>query len=275
VGRVGLHRKIPTAQETVTILSMAVLYDGAGSHGWITVTEENGIRYLQLDGTEEGAMDVHSENPVFHYLWFHKCSFLAQGPVGRALVLGAGAFTAPKLLAVDHPGAVVDAVDIEDQLERIARRYFRLELPAFARIRFHGIPGEQFLAEQPQQYDFIVDDLFDGFQHVPCRGRDANHVHRLRLNLADGGVCVKNLIWNPLIADTRAGCDETWQAWQSEFPNYLSLVLGDPDIGHNRLLIGANYAGTLAFTDAKLQLAHAGVPDHILHHTHDFSGRGA
>ncbi|HEV3203949.1 MAG TPA: hypothetical protein VGY77_06190 [Gemmataceae bacterium] len=247
---------------------MPVLYDAAGSHCWITVTENNGVRYLQLSGCEEGAMDVHSEKPVFHYLWFHKCSFLAKAQVRRGLILGAGAFTAPKALAIDHPGAMVDAVDIEPQLDSIARSFFRLDLPAYAGIQFHGLPAEQFLSAHRLPYDFIFDDLFDGFQHVPHLGRGADHVRRCHANLAEGGVCVKNLIFNPLKADTRAACTETWDAWKAHFPNHLALTMGDPDDGHNRLFVGLNDEEKLTFPEVTSRLARAGVPHHILQQTH-------
>jgi hypothetical protein len=74
-------------------------------------------------------MALDSELPVFHYLWFHKLRHLIGLPLRRALVLGAGAFTAAKCLAIDYPDAVIDAVDEEPELEAIARRFFRLDQP--------------------------------------------------------------------------------------------------------------------------------------------------
>ena len=118
---------------------MTVLYDAAGQQCWITVTEEFSTRSLLLDGCEEGAMRLDSEEPVFAYLWFHKCSHLAPSPrpllrgergrgeggspIRRALVLGAGAFTAAKCLALDYPQADIDVVDLEPALEPVARRH--------------------------------------------------------------------------------------------------------------------------------------------------------
>jgi hypothetical protein len=260
---------------------MRALHDAAGGHGWITVTEEHDTRYLHLDGCEEGAMDLYGEDPVFNYVWFHKCSVLGQAPVRRALVLGAGAFSLPKCLAVSYPQAEIDAVDIEPELAMIGRRFFRLDRPAFARIRFHGCPAEAFLAElhssEPRGsepfsnrllYDFIFDDLFDGFQHVPLAGRGAGHVGRLRAALADGGVCVKNLIWNPLAADTRQACTEVMASWREVFAGHGAIVLGDPSGGHNLLLIGspAHLGGDWVAWHARL--ARAGIPQAVLVQAH-------
>jgi hypothetical protein len=247
---------------------MAVLHDAPGACLRITVTEENAIRYLLLNGCEEGAMYVHSDDPVFNYLWFHKCSVLAERRPSRLLVLGAGSFSAAKCLALDFPEAIVDVVDVEPELEAIARRFFHLDHPAFAGIRFHGLPAETFLAGQPGLYDFIFDDLFDGFQHVPLLGQGPEHVGRLCGVLIAGGVCIKNLIWNPLLAHTRATCEETIAAWRTTFPHYARVVLGDPAGGHNLILLGRAGEQTLDWTEVRPRLAAAAMPETLLEQCH-------
>jgi hypothetical protein len=242
---------------------MRVLHDAAGDLCWITVHEDRRIRYLLLDGCEEGAMHLGSADPVFNYLWFHKCSLLVPQPLRRVLVLGAGAFTAPRCLALDHPDADVDTVDEEPQLEQIAHRFFHLDQPVFARIRFFGESAETFLARPNPPYDLIFDDLFDGFQHVPCAGRSEEHVRRLKNALADGGVCLKNLIWNPLNADTRAACAEVTAAWRARFLCYGLIALGDPGGGHNLILLGSG-SQSLDWPTVRSRLADAGVPEALL-----------
>ncbi len=242
---------------------MPVLHDAAGGLRWITVSEENGTRYLYLDGCEEGAMAVDTEAPVFHYLWFHKLSHLIGRPLRRALVLGAGAFTAAKCLALDHPGAVVDAVDEEPELAAIARKFFRLDRPAFNRIQFHPALAEDFLAREAGPYEFIFDDLFDGFQHVPVAGRGAGYVERLRSILPDG-VCVKNLIWSPRSADSRAACAEAIEAFRQVFPQHAVLTLGNRSSGHNVLALGLTTSRGFDWDVARSSLSAAGVPEQVL-----------
>ena len=244
---------------------MATLYDAAGHKCWITVTQEFSTRSLLLDRCEEGAMRLDSEEPVFTYLWFHKCSHLAGPPVRKALVLGAGAGTTAKCLALDYPQADIDAVDLEPDLEMIGRKFFRLDQAEFSRIRFHGMPAEEFLKKvSPGCYDFIFDDLFDGFQHVPDSARTPDHLDMLRSSLSHGGICVKNMIWDPFSAITRAACTELRERWTESFPNYLGLAMGDPERGHNFLLVGAAADGVLAWPVVKEKLGRAGIPKSIL-----------
>ncbi len=244
---------------------MTTLYDAAGQTCWITVTEEYSTRSLLLDGCEEGAMNLASEEPVFGYLWFHKCSHLVNGPIQKALVLGAGAFTAAKCLALDHPQATIDAVDVEPDLEKVGRQFFRLDHPEFARIRFHGLAAEEFLKTvQPESYDFIFDDLFDGFQHVPESARSADHLPHLRSALRSGGVCNKNVIWDPHSASSRSACAEIEGRWQEVLPNCLVLAMGESTRGHNFLLLGCKGGSFIAFSMVQTELKTAGMPDPIL-----------
>jgi len=247
---------------------MTTLYCAAGQQCWITVIEEFSTRALLLDGCEEGAMRLDSEEPVFAYLWFHKCSHLAGLPVRRALVLGAGAFTAAKCLALDHPEADIDAVDLEPDLEPIGRMFFHLNQQEFSRIRFYGMPAEQFLKTATSSYDFIFDDLFDGFQHVPESARRADHLHSLRVVLSPGGICVKNLIWDPLSANARAACRELQQAWTQIWPNQLMLAMGNPVKGHNVLLLGTTAEDAFVWPLVKEKLASSELPAAIMNGIH-------
>src|SRR5262245_3345738 len=191
---------------------MKMLYDAPGKTCWITVCESETTRYLELDGCEEGAMDLSSAAPVFQYLWFHKCSCLTGKRAANLLVIGAGAFTAAKCLALDHPQAQVETVDVEGDLRMVGRRFFGLDRPEFGRIAFHGVPAEEFMTEIQTRYDFVFDDLFDGFQHVPHNSRAPEHFTQLRNVVVDGGIIIKNLIWNPHSADTRHACEEAGAA---------------------------------------------------------------
>jgi spermidine synthase len=243
---------------------MTILHDRSGHGVRITVTEEQGVRYLYLDGCEEGAMALESEAPIFNYLWFAKCSRLALRPPHRILILGAGAFTAAKCLALDHPRAAIDVVDIEPELESIGRLWFRLDDVRYERLHFHGTAAELFLAKPAITYGYVFDDLFDGYQHVPLAGRGTEHVQRLASAIDSEGVAVKNMIWDPNVADTVTASSETARAWKQAFPQTLLVTLGNPNWGHNRLLIGRKSAVKLLWDQVREELRQAGTPDHVL-----------
>src|SRR5439155_20250481 len=133
----------------------------------------------------------------------------AVAPVRKALVLGAGAGTTAKCLALDYPQADIDGVDLEPDLEMIGRKFFRLDQAEFSRIRFHGMPAEEFLkAALPGSYDFIFDDLFDGFQYVLDSARTPDHLDMLRWFLSPGGILLWNFISFTFSSIARVVCSE-------------------------------------------------------------------
>jgi hypothetical protein len=242
---------------------MSTLLERAGTHGRVTVTEEGGVRYLYLDGCEEGAMFVDSEDPVFNYLWFHKASHLAR-PVNRALVLGAGAFTAAKCLAIDHARAAIDVIDLEPELLSVGRQFFHLEEPCYQSVLFIGEPAEIALPRLAASYDFIFDDLFDGFEHVPEATQGAAHAARLAELLADGGIAIKNLIWDRKNPDTVDSCSRMADAWHPQFPWSMEVLLGHPGSGHNRILLGAKKPQAYDWQTLGNLLKAAGVPPMVI-----------
>jgi len=242
---------------------MTTLLERAGTNCRITVTEERGVRYLYLDGCEEGAMFVDSEEPVFNYLWFHKASHLAR-LVRRALVLGAGAFTAAKCLAIDYAEAVIDVIDIEPELLSAGRQFFHLEEPRYRGIKFIGEPVETALPRLTHSYDFIFDDLFDGFEHVPEATQGAIHAGRLAALLADGGIAIKNLIWDKKNPDTVDACSRMADTWRRQFAWSIEVLLGHPGSGHNRILLGAKEPREYAWRTLGDLLLGYGVPSMVI-----------
>src|SRR5262249_24505089 len=204
---------------------MSTLLERVGTSCRITVTEEGGVRYLYLDGCEEGAMFVDSEDPVFNYLWFHKTSHLAR-PVRRALVLGAGAFTAAKCLAIDHSDVAIDVVDREPELLSVGRQFFHVDEPRYGRLTFIALPAELSLPPLPASYVFILHALLDGCEPVPEAPRGAAHAARLAELLAEGGIAIKNLIWDRKNPDPVAACRSMVDAWRPQFAWSMEVLLG-------------------------------------------------
>jgi hypothetical protein len=109
----------------------------------------------------------------------------------------------------------------------------------------------------------VFDDLFDGFQHVPPSCQSSAHFQQIRQSLRPGGICVKNLIWDPRSTDTCAACDEAYAALCSAFPHHALLRLGPEHRGHNRLLLGLTEPLGFALDEMGMRLRLAGVPEEL------------
>ena len=108
-----------------------------------------------------------------------------------------------------------------------------------------------------QVQDRIPDDLW------PDESRTHEHFRQVRRVLGDDAVFVKNVIWSTQAAQTRTACEEAQAALAEVFPQHLTLALGKPSRGHNRLLIGATGRTPLTWPEVRERLAEK-VPSLLL-----------
>src|SRR5262249_52123437 len=144
------------------------------------------------------------------------------------------------------------------------RQFFRLEEPLYQNVLFIGEPVETALPRLAASYDFIFDDLFDGFEHVPEATRGAAHAARLAELLADGGIAIKNLIWDRKNPDTVDACSRMADTWRRQFAWSMEVLLGHPGSGHNRILLGAKKPQAYDWQTLADLLKAAGVPSIVI-----------
>lgn len=116
-----------------------------------------------------------------------------EGPA-RVLVMGGGCFSLPKYLAAHVPGAVVDVVEIDPQMVRIAREQFFLDeclerTGAERDGRMRIVVGDAWaeLKGATEPYDVIVNEAFGGKR--PLGPMETNEGARVvREHLREGGV---------------------------------------------------------------------------------------
>eukprot|EP00939_MAST-03C_sp_MAST-3C-sp1_P002027 g2027.t1 len=133
-------------------------------------------------------------------------SFLVIGCGGGAVPLGIKRFTKSR--------AVVDVVDLSDEILYVAKTYFGLDPESSKNIRLHKADGIEFLrrkfrkysgaTEEGPNYDAILLDVaaHDAVDGAPLEMPPADFIHEDTLRLArdslrrDGGICAINVIAN-------------------------------------------------------------------------------
>lgn len=114
----------------------------------------------------------------------------------RTLFVGGGGYTLPRLIARDHPRALVDVVEIDPEVTRVARRYFGL--PRTPRVHTLNEDARWFALRGgvgTGVYDAIFIDAFNDLSvpyHLTTREATAQFARLLRPE----GALVANLIDN-------------------------------------------------------------------------------
>lgn len=109
----------------------------------------------------------------------------------RLLIIGGGAFMLPIAAFYQFPKTVIDVVEIDPLLIKIARDYF--DLPDDPRLRVHAMDGADFVAQSKTRYDMIIIDAFSGYT-IPSVLIDATAAKQYARHLKRSGVVAINLI---------------------------------------------------------------------------------
>jgi spermidine synthase len=129
----------------------------------IEVSEKDGIRYLHFSSEWiQGAMRVQRPNALeLHYTREMMAGLLLRDPPWprTALLIGLGAGSLAKFIYHNLPATRITVVEINPQVEIIARLHFKL--PADPRLRVVIGDGAQYMLKDGKKFDAILVDGFD------------------------------------------------------------------------------------------------------------------
>ncbi len=174
-----------------------VVYATQTPYQELEVADLGGTRTLYLDGQRHSAMDLDDPyRHVFAYTrYFHLPYLFVDDPdeIDRVLFIGGGGFSGPKRFAREYD-ATVDVAEIDPEVIRVAREYFRLE--ESEGLNVHNVDGRRFLRETEHTYDVIVLDAYKK-DKVPFQLTTVEFMRLASDRLSEDGVLVANVISAP------------------------------------------------------------------------------
>lgn len=154
-------------------------------------------------------------------------------------MLGGGVYTLPEHIALRHPDSQVDVVEIDPELERIAKEHFGYTAPA--NVRSIADDARAYVQRTTQKYDVILIDIFNE-QTTPFNVSTREFAAALKNILQPDGVVAVNIIGSldegckPLLTSLDA-------SYRSAFNAGLVVPIGDPSLESRQNIIGV-YAHT-------------------------------
>ncbi len=173
-----------------------VLEEATSPYNHIVVTERGTVRtmYFVVDGTYyiESRLDRgYAESLDLDYTRTMMAGFLVKPDVKRFLMIGFGGGQITNYLFKRFEGIEIDAVDIDPEVIRLARKYF--DVPDSPRYRTHAADGRLFVEQAGDQtWDIVLLDAFRGV-FVPMHLKTAEYYATLRDHLTPDGVVAANL----------------------------------------------------------------------------------
>jgi spermidine synthase len=193
---------------------------------------------------------VHSYNSLsdpqrlvygYEYIYAALTEYLARSQPAqppRTLFIGGGGYTFPRYVEARYPGSVIDVIEIDPEVTRVAAEHLGLN-PTGA-IRSINTDARQAIEEMPagQAYDLILGDAFHGFS-VPYHLTTKEFNDKLRSLMTPDGIYMLNII------DGRSGefVRSTVRTLRETFPYVAAIPVIENyrDIVRNTwVVVGAN-----------------------------------
>jgi spermidine synthase len=196
-------------------------------------------RILLQDLNVSGGLVLDDGSMAFDYTKYFDLYRLFTTELKTALAIGGGAYTVPRSILHDSPGATVDVAEIDPSLHALARRYF--DLPDDTRLRNHVIDGRRFLYDTQERYDLIFSDAYRSFVSAPPQFATLEFFRLARSRLRENGVLIANF-YGSLAPDTRATLYSVLRTMRAAFPQVYVIATAGPAseelqnfifVGHN------------------------------------------
>lgn len=177
----------------------AALYDIDTEYSRVQVFETNDprtqrrIRAMAIDPYfVQSAVFLDSEDLVFRYNPFYHLIRYFKPDFRDTLMIGGAGYTFPREYLRTYPNARIDVVEIDPQMTRIARRFFRLADDP--RLNIIHQDGRVFLNQaDAAKYDAVLMDAYGSLFTIPFQLTTIEAVRNVSRVLKDDGVVIANV----------------------------------------------------------------------------------
>ncbi len=152
------------------------------------------ITALSIDPlSTQSAIFADSDDLVFDYTKYYHLIRHFKPDFKQALMIGGAGYSFPKDYLRQYPEATLDVVEIDPEMTRIARDYFRLrENP---RLKIIHEDGRVFLNNSAaEKYDAVLLDAYGSLYSIPFQLTTVEAARRVKNTLKPDGVVVLNTI---------------------------------------------------------------------------------
>lgn len=174
-----------------------LIHEEASQFAPVVVYEHNGERCLSFNTIDSAGRQtcIRPSDPdrmVFEYTRMMTSALFAVPAPSKVLIIGLGGGTLPTALAKLLPEAVIDTVEIDPAVVRVAQTYFGFEPGPRQRVIVED--GREFVEQARRRgihYDLIMLDAFD-VDYIPAHLLTVEFLTQVKAILATDGALVAN-----------------------------------------------------------------------------------
>ncbi len=185
-------------------------------------TDNNGkaIRALAIDPYFiQSAMFLDSDELVFDYARYYHLIRYYKPDFEDTLMIGGAGYSFPKDYLKTYPNAKMDVVEIDPQMTKIAKKYFRLE--ENPRLNIIHQDGRIFFNHtESNKYDAVLMDAFGSLFSVPFQLTTFEAVQQINRVLKPDGIVIFNL-GGAIEGDASRFLNAEFKTYRQIFPQVL------------------------------------------------------
>ena len=186
-----------TAMSWSAPVAAKLLHQERSLYANIVVDQQGDLRCLKFThkrrNSNQSCLDVSDPNRlVFAYAKMTLMSMLLAPSPERVLIIGLGGGTLPMALRAMDPGVIIDTIEIDPAVVRVAATYFGFQPDDGSRVieqdaRVFGKRAKL----RGSEYDLIILDAFNG-DYIPEHLMTAEFLEEMRALLAPDGMLIAN-----------------------------------------------------------------------------------
>ena len=148
------------------------------------------IRRLYIDNLVHSEMFLGSSELTSAYAHYYEIPNFLNIDLKKVLMIGGGAYSYPKYFVKNYPDNIIDVVEINPEITKIAKNYFNLE--DSDNLNIYHQDGRVFLNNSTEKYDAVLIDAFNGFS-IPYHLTTVEFLESIDNHLTDNGIIVVNI----------------------------------------------------------------------------------
>ncbi|NYT75414.1 fused MFS/spermidine synthase [Alcaligenaceae bacterium] len=192
----------------------------------VLVIEEDGERCMNFEQTEDDGRQTcfdlaDPDKMVFAYTRMMTTALFVRPNPQNILIVGLGGATIPRAFAKILPDAIIDSVEIDPAVVRVAERFFGYEQGPQQRVFIED--GRDFVeraSREGRKYDMVMLDAFD-VDYIPAHLLTVEFLHVVRTILSPDGVLVANTFTNSHMYEQESA------TYAAVFGNFFNLREGN------------------------------------------------
>lgn len=150
------------------------------------------ILIMQLGRQRAGGMSLSDRPLPFNYLYYFRLAEHFNPDFKNTLMLGGAAYSFPKYFLKQYPNSIIDVVEIDEKVTRVAQEYFGLQENPNLDIIHED--ARTYINTCKEKYDVIYSDTFRNAISLPYQLTTVEAIEKQYELLNDGGIVLVNVI---------------------------------------------------------------------------------